>query len=101
VSASADYAAHNVIIHYSTVFDGRTPARCGATGTPCPASDEWRYVTCARCLAIAPPVIHARRNVTAVALCEAAPGEGRWTTKRNEVTCGACFDEIARRRLRQ
>jgi hypothetical protein len=95
--ADVDFAAHNVVIHYSTVFDGRTPALCGASGIPCPASNERRYVNCPGCLTRLGPVVHARRTVFSAALCSAPPGVDRWTTRRSAVSCGACLDEIALR----
>jgi len=39
-----------VEIHYSTVFDGRTPTLCGVASVPKPATSEWRYVSCRACL---------------------------------------------------
>jgi hypothetical protein len=60
-----EFAAHNVLIHFSTVFDGRIPVLCGASGTPCPASNERRYVSCPQCVArLGPVVVHARRSDT-------------------------------------
>jgi hypothetical protein len=94
---AVDFAAHNVVIHYSTVFDGRTPPFCGHVGLPCPASNERRYVNCPRCLARLGPVVHARRGSSSAALCWARPGIDRWTIRRSEVTCAACLNEIVRR----
>jgi hypothetical protein len=94
---AVDFTAHNVVIHFSTVFDGRTPVLCGASGIPCPAASERRYVSCPRCLARLGPVVHARRAASSPALCSVGPGVDRWTTRRSEVTCCACLEEIARR----
>ena len=99
--AARDFAAHNVVIHHATIFDGRTPVTCGASGVPCPASDEWRYVTCPRCRALAPSEVHARPSADAPSLC-GMPANGKgWTKKKSHVTCSACADEIERRRVRQ
>jgi hypothetical protein len=40
------------IIHYAARVPG--PTACGASGVPCPAAVEWRYVTCPRCQSRAP-----------------------------------------------
>jgi hypothetical protein len=41
--------------------------------------------------------VHARPKESAPALCAMPPGFDRWTTKRSEVTCLGCIDEICRR----
>jgi hypothetical protein len=41
--------------------------------------------------------VHARPSENTPALCSAEPGEGKWTTKRSQVTCIRCIDEICRR----
>jgi hypothetical protein len=94
VAIAADYSGRREPIHYSQIFDGKTPALCGKLGTPRPAANEWRYVECPSCLAL---VVHARRAADTLALCGAEPGAGNWTTKRIEVTCSACEEEITRR----
>jgi len=92
------FAAHNVVIHHSTIFDGKTPVTCGASGVPCPAASQLRYVTCLRCRNLAPPEVHARPSAGAHSLCGMPPdGKEGWTTKRSKVTCGTCADEIERR----
>lgn len=73
MTIAADYTSQRAPIHYSTVFDGKTPALCGKSGTPCPCTNERRYVKCHRCLALLPPVIHARPSADATALCAAVP----------------------------
>jgi hypothetical protein len=84
----------SVTIHFSRTFDGRTPTLCGARGIPCPASSEWRYVSCEACLA---RIVHARRAANDVALCGAPADRGQGTQQRSEVSCEGCRGEIARR----
>jgi hypothetical protein len=43
-----------------------------------------------------PVIVHARKDVNAVALCGAKPGSP-WTRKRSEVTCVRCLVEVERR----
>jgi hypothetical protein len=88
------YAFHGNEIHFSLVFDGRTPTLCGRSGVPCPSTDEWRYVSCARCLAL---MVHARRAENDNAVCGVGGGVGRSTTRRDAVQCPACVAEIERR----
>jgi hypothetical protein len=88
------YATNRVEIHHSEIFDGWTPADCGASDSPCPAASDWRYVKCRRCLAL---MVHARRAANDNALCGAGAGEGRSTTRRSRVQCPECLDEIGRR----
>jgi hypothetical protein len=95
--ADPSFADHKIVIHYSTIFDGKTPAACGAKGTPCPAASEWCYVTCAACLATKPADVHARQNPDAVSLSGLPPDDGEWTARRSRVTCIGCLDEIGRR----
>jgi hypothetical protein len=96
VTIAADYSSPREPIHFSRVFDGRTPALCGKNGTPCPAANEWRYVGCPRCLALRPPEVHARPSADAKALCGMAPDGKRWTRKRSEVSCTLCREAVER-----
>jgi hypothetical protein len=89
-----EYASSTVVIHHASVFNGTTPADCGASGVPSPRASEWAYVTCEACRAL---VVHARRSLDAYGLCGAPPGEGWSTTRRSAITCPECIEEIERR----
>jgi hypothetical protein len=99
MSIAADHTSKREPIHFSTIFDGRTPALCGKVGTPCPATSEWRYVGCERCLALRrdEDEVHARRNAGVVSLCGLGPDGRPCSTRKSQVTCRGCLDEISRR----
>jgi len=97
MSIAADYSSSREPIHFSTVFDGKTPVLCGKVGTPCPATNEWRYVGCEKCLALKTGETHARRSATAFSLCGLGPDGGPWTTQPSRVSCSACRASITRR----
>jgi hypothetical protein len=40
-------------------------------------------------------VVHARKDANSIALCGA--GRAPWTTKRSDVTCLKCKEEVERR----
>jgi hypothetical protein len=42
-------------------------------------------------------IVHARKHPGAISLCGHEAGWGGSTTRRSEVTCGACLAEIQRR----
>jgi hypothetical protein len=89
------FTSNAAVIHHAGVFGYATPATCGKTAQPKPSASEWVHVTCAACLSL---MVHARRaNDNAVALCGAAPGVGRSTTRRCVVECPACISEIENR----
>lgn len=84
-------------IHHASAFSYDAPTTCGRVEQPKPAALEWHYVTCRRCLALAPEIVHARRDSDVAALCGAAPGQGGSTRRSQEVTCALCRTEIDRR----
>jgi hypothetical protein len=39
-------------VHHATVFGYSTPTTCGKTDQPKPCTNNWRHVTCDRCVGV-------------------------------------------------